>query len=233
MAAGTELTFHPDAAVNFRERGQRLLASVKPIHDEPSTAEFKAERHPTVTLTEKDITHLGPRQTIDPLTMEVSEIAFATPDGKIGLDKEGCIEVDRLSEAIQKTSSFRPRVSRKFLRDALIDWLEAHLKEESQEDLPDFVLGRANAAIHVFEIWVPLANLAVEREVRLDPVRVRPLSKEALDTWFDSVRHGRAPEDLAQLEPHLEKVRAEIQGLAAVHVSLRAERQQSRRRKDR
>ncbi|HEX9942704.1 MAG TPA: hypothetical protein VGG03_11850 [Thermoanaerobaculia bacterium] len=224
MSTETELKFHPGAADSFRERGERLLSAVKPIQDERVGRQFRAERHPTATFTEKDISRIR-RETVNCLTMEVSDIAFPAGDDLVGLAKEECEEVDKLSEAIQRTTDFRPRVSRKFLRNTILDWLEARVLAQTDKDLPSYILEKANSAVTLFQIWVPLANLALEHEIRLGPVRVRPISREQLDSWYTEVREGKTPDDLEILDQVLEKERAKLQGLAAACITLRAERQ--------
>jgi len=87
------------------------------------------------------------------------------------------------------------------------------------------MLEKANAAVTFFEVWVPLANLAIEHEVRLGPVRVTPISKERLDGWFAEVRKDKTPDELPRIDQALEKERAKVQGLAAACITLRAERQ--------
>ncbi|MFY9820004.1 MAG: hypothetical protein WAM82_01395 [Thermoanaerobaculia bacterium] len=106
-ASETHLHFPPDAAANFRENGQRLIASLKSLQDRPSREAFRADRYPTATFTEKDIIHIGPRRTINSITMEISELAFHTPNGLIGL-------VDSAPLSIEE-SRFCERVN---------DWIE-------------------------------------------------------------------------------------------------------------
>src|SRR5204863_8970503 len=98
MSTKKELAFHSSAVDNFRERGQRLLTSMKPIQRNEPRPRFRTDRHPTIVLTDKDISGIGPRQTVDSLTLEVSEIAFSSGGGAVALEMEGCLEVDKLSE---------------------------------------------------------------------------------------------------------------------------------------
>jgi hypothetical protein len=225
MSAEKELSFHPSAMENFRGGGERLLSAVKPLQARGGVGqEFQADRHPVVSITEKDVTHIR-RETVNSLTMEVSEIAFLAKDGLVGLTKEDIPEFDELAEAIQKTSDFKPRVSPKFVREAILDWLETKINERTDQELPLYLLDKARSAVKLFEIWVPLANLALESEIRFGHVRVRPLSAAILDAWFAEARDGKMPEELESLDQGLAKLRSEIQGLAAVYIAVRAERQ--------
>jgi hypothetical protein len=221
----SRLSFHPDAAEKFRERGQALLASVRPLPERTAKTGFQPEVHPTAVL-DVDISQLGPLHTLNSLTGEVSEIAFVGRDGMVvGLVRTECDEVAKLAEAIQRTAGFKSWISDAFVRGALLSWLQESVRGEVSQDLPEYILERARSAIHLIEVWVPLANLALESEIRLEPVRVRPITKETVDGWFAMVREATKQDSLARLEQILEAERAKIQGLSAAYIALRAERQ--------
>lgn len=223
MNTPTNLSFHPDAAANFNARGNSLLSAIEPLKPKESTRTFRAESHPVLVLTPNDLPLTMLRQTVDPFTMEVSEIAFVSEDKTVGLTSKHCEEVEALAEAIQKTTDFKPRVSRDYVRRTILDWLERQHEKASEIDLSSFILERANDALATVEVWVPLANLAVEREVRLDPVRLRNLSKARIDAWAEEARIGKSGSDLKLADETMEKLRQRIQGLAAAVITLRAE----------
>lgn len=225
MTSNTKLAFHPDAADSFRDRGERLFAALKPLERPKPDERFTADRHPVGTFTKEDLPTLLLQETVDRLTMETTEIAFLQEHQGLVLEGDDCREVAALTEAVQGTSDFKPRVSRTFVRRTILRWLEEKIEVETEYDLPTYILEKATDALEVFEVWVPIASLAVERAVRLDAVHVRPLSKEILDCWFANWKAGKPAADQALLDEAFEELRGRIQGLAASVITVRAEGQ--------
>ncbi|MFL6260226.1 MAG: hypothetical protein ACJ76Y_10985 [Thermoanaerobaculia bacterium] len=217
-----KIAFKPDAFENFASKGEELLSKVKGLPNRASRIGFQPERVPVASFTEKDILHVR-GETVNPLTMEVSEIFFEGTSGLMGLTGDDCKVLNRLAEAILRVKDFGIRVSYKFSRNVILDWLEKRTRGEIDLKLPGYLEERVESAVDVFEVWVPLANLAIERALEFGPIKLRPLQKEVLDGWLETSLENRDPESAQQIEVNFLKERQRIQGLAAVYLALRGE----------
>src|SRR4051812_41277716 len=106
IAKKAELQLHPNAVKNFNEKANALLLELGPKAPRTSNKSFKPERFISHTITpEKVVGEIRSGLTDD----DDNRIAvFFHQDGKlIGLSGEGYKKLASLSEAVQKTETFR------------------------------------------------------------------------------------------------------------------------------
>ncbi len=218
------LELHEMAANNFNAKGLELLAGVKELpRDEGNKRQYQPEFQTSATISD-NMTEKIRGSTIDMLSWDVSEIQLmAHNNALIGLAGEDCAKLNRLAEALQRTADFKPRLSFEFIRSTILDWIEQRVRSETEANLSEFVLARANAEVKIFEIWVPMANLTVQRELSLGPVRIRSLNREIFDTWLGQLLANADENRIEHIRMHSKALREKYQGLAAAYVALRAE----------
>lgn len=210
------LKFHPDAATKFRERGESLVNSLKLLSTNVIGNHFKADLHSSMILTDENIVSMGPRQSLDTISLKVNEIGFWSENGEMILGEMECAELDNLSEAIQKTTDFRFRISHKFVRNTILSWLYEFVNHKIDQDLPIYILDKAQSSVKPVEIWVPIANLAVEQAIDFGYAKVKPISKEQFDIWVTNLLEGKKEDEVNWIGAHLDKERNKFQGYAAL-----------------
>ena len=127
----------------------------------------------------------------------------------------------QIIDALLKTTWIRDSVSSSFLEGAIINWCRSQLKSE-EVTLSDFIISECRKAITDYQVWVPIAHLEIQNPIRFGVVSFETISKNMLDEkeqqlLAKSQGHGDS------ITKMFEKLRPELQGLAAVQVNLSAE----------
>jgi hypothetical protein len=125
---------HPDAAKNFDEKAQVLLAAVAPeprqIPSEPPTHTFRPGAPVAATFAEGDYFDFEITSKSDQLGRTTARY-FKHEGRRFGLEDEKYQALARLSEGIQKTKVFRDLASTKWVEDVIIDWMKARFSGEA------------------------------------------------------------------------------------------------------
>jgi hypothetical protein len=204
-----KIEFHPSAKTNFDAKGEDLLLRVKPSVrvNKAVSSNFSPDLHVAAVLSENHLTGPIRREGIDTLAWKVKEIEFEGQEGLFALGELECVELDRLAEAIAKLSCFKERVSRKFIRSVIIDWIEERIRCQGTIALTEYLTIRARDEVQPVVVWFPISFLYVESGFNLGSVSFRPMTRQ----FFEAAQWG-------------EHQKARHQGHAAVVLSFVAER---------
>jgi hypothetical protein len=220
---------HPQAAKNFEERAQALLAAVTP-ESRPEPAEtptdmFRPGGHVVATFDEGDYSEFKITGQSDRLGRTTARY-FDHGGRRYGLEGEQYQALAHLSEAVQRTKAFRELVSTKWVEDAILDWMKARFDGGTAPALGDYLTERCEEDVDEHELWFPASHLSVESDLPFGNVVFRTITEDLVDKMVEDVqgaKEGRDATYAAQLDMRMTRERAELQGLAAATVKVRAE----------
>lgn len=217
------LELHPDAARNFDAKAEELVARLIPdphasrtagsgftpgivIHDQPDPAEVVSTGYAS---------QIGGH--------EIAK-TFRDGDRDLGLFDDGYKDLVRLAEKIQKVKSFRDAVSRELLVELIFNWVAAKHQGKADGPMTAYVLAECEKQLGEAEIWVPVAMLGIQSDIKIGRVTLKTVTREMLDPWFSAIAGKAAPNrTAAQMESRLDEMRREMQGFAAATVKVFAE----------
>lgn len=225
---------HPDAAKNFNEKAQVLIAKVAPETEqrpsEPPPHMFRPGVPVAHKFSEKDFIDFKITGQTNQLGKTTARY-FEYEGRRFGFEDEKYEELARLSEGIQKTKALRDVVSTKWVEDVILDWMKVKCAGIAVPELTDFLTKRCQEDVRGHEIWFPVANLSVESNLAFGNVVFKTISKELLDRLQkeaqkakeQGIKAGRGEEYAAQMEYFIHRKRQELQNLAASTITVHAE----------
>lgn len=196
-----------------------LLGKIRELHFQQRPHGFPTER-PTTTITDQElvgsITFWGQEAS--------GEAAFTFirhEDKAYGLSENDYSGLDDLVDAVLKSVWARASLSREFIEKTFCDWA----RQRFGTDGPPFTEALSTAAresVTVAEAWAPIANMEVEQGFDFGPVRIESITAAVMENLRSRAPSNR-PEQEQQVSQFFEKLRHEMQGYAAVVVSMEAE----------
>lgn len=213
------LAFGADAANVLDAMANQVLAKVRKLMMQDLTPGFETGR-PTVTIHERDVR--GPvRQWGRSSEGEVAWVIMQYRGDNYGLLESDHAEVQRLVERVMQCNWARECLSRDYIETCFADWAmrrwnggEASFHEALSE------AARTDVTLH--EVWAPIANMEIEEGFTFGPVRIESVTPGVLTNIHAQVFPPEAVADVRG-ESLLADVRARMQGLAAVVISVHAE----------
>lgn len=185
---------HPDAAKNFHEKAQVLLAAVAPeprqAPSEPPTHMFRPGGHVAATFDERDYFEFKITGQSDQLDRTTARY-FEHEGRRFGLEDEKYQALARLSESIQKTRAFRDLVSTKWVEDRILDWIKAKYAGEVVSTLGDYLAEQCEEDVKEHELWFPISHLSIESDLTFGNVVFRTITKEFVDRWEEGMQGGQ------------------------------------------
>jgi len=150
-------------------------------------------------------------------------VAFVKNDVAYEIADEAYQNLTQLVDLLLKQRSISESVSTEFLEQTIVDLCIDNLGKDPIGSVCDFLEAKFAKAVHSFVVWIPMENLEVQESFDLGPVRIDTITKEMLDQQEASARIGPAANYTPELQQFYEKLRGDVQGSAAIVVSLRAE----------
>lgn len=215
-----ELRFHPEATENFDRKGESLLSKVKLAVKVPRAVDF----HPDV-FSQGEVVAKGYVREESTIrgTGETVNIVFSDGQKLVGLFNETCKSLDLLAEQIRKTAQLRDTTNHAFVRKNILDWIEMRVRRETQVSLVDFLIPRIVNSVGKYEIWVPIARLHIETDLRLGKVVFRMISRDVLNNWLADFSGSASAENREALTSWFQAQHQPLQSLAAATISIEAE----------
>jgi hypothetical protein len=220
---------HTDAANNFNAKARALLEKVAP------PAEAMQSGVPTHFVRPGGHAHVLPegapgsfRRTgmQDQLTGRTTARYFEHQGMRFGLEGERYQELARLSEGLQKTNQLRDIVGAEWVEDRILDWIKEQLAGAGTQELAEFIAERCEEDVKEHELWFPVAQLSLESDLAFGNVVFKTISEQMLD-WVEEeaqvAEESRSTEEAAQIDSQVNRMRRDLQGLAASTITVTAE----------
>ena len=222
---------HSEAAKSFDCKAEGLLPKLTP-HPRPSRRRvaggFRPDTHVSAVIPQEDIIGevQATSQIVDQDGTEVGRY-FEHGQGMVGLVGDSFSELVRLAEAMGKTPALRDTASTGFLIDSIFAWMQGKLAGSVESGMTKYVLARCEEQIQEVELWLPIAWLNIESDIRLGRTTFRTISRRMLDEWQARIPAFEDAETQARVEHALERERHQLLGFAAAVVQTRAEPQKA------
>lgn len=218
-AAVEPFTFSVTQAAECDQISSALQSKVRELHIQQIPSAFPTER-PTATITDSEligpITGWGQEANGEPAFM------FIHHEGKsYGLLQTDYTDLDELIDVVTKSSWARSCLSRGFIEEVFVDWARQRFEADGAP-FSEMLRTRAKEQVKTVEVWAPIANMEVEQGFHFGHVRIEPITATVMESLRSRSPSAR-PEQEHQVNQLFEKLREEIQGYAAVVVSIEAE----------
>lgn len=207
-----KLELHLNAVKNFNEKADILLSELVPISSE-SLHIKKDSFRPNFPIS-------GNFGRKDEHIVGEFKGQFKHNDQIINL--EGCSKkIEQLSQKMQKRKELNKWVSVTLLTDLIYDWIKNKYKKVTDLSMVEYVLGKSQESIQELEIWIPIAELYVQSEIKIGRITLRTIKREMFECWRTAIVNAN-PADNDQIQ-NFDKEQNKIQGLAAATMKLEAE----------
>lgn len=196
-----------------------LLSKIREIHFQQAPQGFPTER-PTTQITDREL--VGPVTFWGQEASGEAALMFIHHEGKsYGLPESDYRSLDDLTDAVMKSAWARASLSREFVEKSFFDWARQRFGADGPP-FPEALSTAARESVTAVEVWAPIANMEVEEGFDFGPVRIESITAAVMANLLSRAPSTR-PEQEQQVRQLFEKLRREIQGYAAVVVSMEAE----------
>lgn len=211
---------HPDASANFNQEAGETLNLLSIAEIAPSNPSFPSQRFTQpLLLTEIDDLEQG----IVDFTGEEIGRYFEFNNSRIGLQGKDYKAFEKLCNGIYSMATIREVISLKVVKNEVFNWLKRRHKNETTEQLFEFVLPEFESIIEEIEVWVPIFGTEIESSFSVGRVLFQPINKLLMDKWCSDLIGIRPKEEINILKGYFDKEREQVQGLAAGTITLRAD----------
>lgn len=215
-----ELEFHPDAAANFSEKADLLVRELEVATPEAGQPSFRSQRFVSHVVRSHEA-RIHEFSWVDFLGRPIGR-SFEDHGRLLALRGDAHARLLSLAEAIQRTASFRDKVSTSYLADLIFEWIGARYRDPAVPNLTEYLLPRATTLLDDFEVWTPVAHLVVQSSFDLGPVTFTTIGADRIVGWGRQfLRLDESTDEHVQAWTTRQQKR--LQGLAAGVVRVRAE----------
>ncbi|MDD2542285.1 MAG: HEPN domain-containing protein [Desulfuromonadaceae bacterium] len=218
------INLHPDASKNFNNKANALLlelTSVPKTQHNMAESTSKPDIFISAHLSEKDVIGEIESSQVDGFGNEVSKY-FDAGDLLIGLKEDGYLKLKRLAEDMQRTKALIDSVSITFLTKNIFDWMRKKYKNSTPLSMSEYVLKKCEEGISELEVWVPVAQLHIQSEIKLGKIIFKTITRDLIDSWTAEYK-SKNPEHVVNIERYFNEKRKKIQGYATATIKLCAE----------
>lgn len=207
-----KLELHPNAVKNFNEKADILLSELVPISSESFHIKKDSFR-PNFPISG----NFGKKD--DQIVVEFKDV-FKHKDQLISI--KGCSEkIEQLSRKMQKTKALYEMVSVTFLTNLVSNWMKDKYKNVTDESMVDYVLSKSEANIQELEIWIPIAELFIQSEIKIGRVTLKTIKNEMFESWRTVMKNAN-PADDVKIQT-FDNEHKKVQGFAATTLKVNAE----------
>ncbi|MDP2965002.1 MAG: HEPN domain-containing protein [Pelolinea sp.] len=210
------ISFHKDVISRFNKVGNDLL-SLCQLGQLPSQQTVKskskfAECFSHGKLTNKNVGNIQ-------IAMKDgfgAQIARYFNNSQVGLESENYKKFVEFCSSIHKVLNPKETISQKNIENQVFNWLEERFNKTCIQDLIEYLIPSLESQIKVYEVWIPIAELRVERVFPLGKIEIRPITSEWLNQWQEKCLSKIPPERLKQkIKYYEEKFTKPLQGWSA------------------
>lgn len=217
-----EFSFAPYRAATLDAAANALLHKVRKIELEEQRGEgFPSERPPGATITDKEMLSVPLVWATDAEGRRA--FVFIYTDGTpYGLDEDAFAEMQALTESVLRSDWAKRSLSRGFLEKTVIKWLQESFEVNDRKSLAETIAKEGQEAVRSLELWAPIANLEVQNSFTVGPAEVATITRAMIEK-LESEALNSAPQQRDSIVGLFNKMRQDMQGLAAVVFKLNAE----------
>lgn len=216
--AAEPFTFASTQLSELDQISSELQSKIRELHVQQAPQGFPTGR-PTTTITDSEL--IGPIKGWGQEASGERVFMFIHHEGKsYGLSQSDYTGLDGLIDTVMKSSWARSSLSREFVEEAFVDWARQRFWTD-ERPFSEALITTARQQVTALEVWAPIANMEVEQGFDFGIVRIEPVTSAVMENLRSRV--PARPEQEQQVRQLFEKLKQEIQGYAAVVVSIEAE----------
>ncbi len=215
---------HSSAEENFNSKVCSLIKKVEaaPVQGK-FVPKFETEVHVGATITDKDIVGDLQEKASDYRGNTVARF-FISNGVRYGLENESHKSLVDLAEKIQRLPAFRDRLSPEFIEEIIFKWIKnSFIKNEQNKLFMSSLIEEAREAVKPVTVYVPIANMVVERPFSFCGFVICNITKSLVDGIAATGASIEDEEQKKNAETFFEKFRKDYQGYAAVEIKLDCE----------
>ena len=215
---------HPSAEETFNSKVCSLIDKIEITPRQwEGVPKFETEVHVGTTITDNDIIGDLLEKTSDYRGNTVARF-FINEGVRYGLENESHKSLVDLAEKIQRLPAFRDRLSQDFVEESIFNWLKNSFIDNNQDkSFISVLVEKARGAVKPVTVYVPVANMIVQRPFSFCGVVICNITKALVD---EMATVGSSKDDEKQKDhatAFFKKFRKDYQGYAAVKISLECE----------
>jgi hypothetical protein len=222
-----EFSLHPNAVEAFNKKALELIPLVKecPIRREGERSEFQSEVPVKATLTDKDVIDF--EESASNYRGDTTARFFNIDGRRFGLEDGSYHALAGVVSKISENKAIGKYLSERYIEDVLFSWIKAKLSDkECNEQFFEALMQAAKKDVRHFLLWVPIANLEIERNFEIGRVQIRMLRSSVIDEWKEIAKPS-SPDDEAKADQLFDDMRNKFQGRAAAYLSIEAEQRRA------
>ncbi len=223
-------TFSSQDASVINQMSVALLLKVRQITLSANTTEqFPTQRPISAQVTDADMIGTPIFYGLKDINGEQVIIFIYDNNRPFGLSLSDLADVENICDRIQTIRWAREKLARKFIEDEFLVWARENFRVPQGSLFSDAIIAKARNAISKLEVWAPIAHLEVESPLEFGPVRIVPITSAKIDA-LERMRKPTSPAQQKDVQELFATMRKELQGLAAIVVTLEAERYSAKER---
>lgn len=193
------LTIHPDASKRFNELGFTLVRLCKertyPRRNDRSQKFHFPKPYTAEPITEKDVSGELMPSMVDSTGKTIGRY-FGANGKLVGLGDEDYIKFAELCEAICKALRPSSITGITLIETECFNWIRDYFRRDTTITLLDFILPKIESQISELTVWVPIAQLHIESNIKIGKVEFRPISEELIASWRDDLISRLLPSEM-------------------------------------
>jgi len=217
------MQIHPNAIENYNRKAKQLLESISDCSNFINRDPKWTPKTPSHKLSSDEIQGIK-YGGVDYKGEEVSKY-FITNDKVLGFKDEGYIFFFNLAHAIQKNKNLINIVSLHCVKEVLFDWVAKTYQNIITQEFISFFFQKCTDRIEKNEIWIPIAMLFIESQLKIGRIKFVPMSGEIIDKWHANALENTKHSDA--INKIYKRIKDENTACAASVMEITAERQRA------
>ncbi|WP_223788545.1 HEPN domain-containing protein [Marinicella meishanensis] len=222
MENNTEIP--PAAEENFNKKAKALIKLIKEVEFDNQGDANNSDLHSRVTITDKDI--VGEVEMFS--SNEKGKVMgrfFKYMDSHYGIVDDDFEKLRDVSQNIQRLNAFKLILSQNFIENHLFNWCVESFKAHAiTNPFIEYLKLQAEAAVKEQKVYVPIANLIVDKEFKFCGVLISGLTKPLADEIYkSSISMAKNEGAKSRFEKFFDNFRSKYQGYALALLKFKCE----------
>jgi hypothetical protein len=216
-----KIKLHIEAAKALDAIADAIVPTVSELPSvNPELAPHWGQQHISHNFTDADLIGAPRAFTMDG-SGNIIGVSTAVDNRRVEIVGENYERVRDLVRRAASSSALKNALSEEYIEKAATDWCVAKVAGETSS-FSDFLISKATADVAYQHLWVPIAFLSVQEDFQFGPCKIITIPRSLFDD-MEQEAVKNSPENREDIVAGFTKFRNELQGNAAVTVSLKAE----------
>jgi hypothetical protein len=216
-----KIKLHIQAAKALDAIADAIVPTVSELpSSNPESAPHWGQQHISHNFTDADLIGAPRAFTMD-RSGNIIGVSTAVDSRRVEIVGENYERVRNLVRRASSISALKNALSEEYIEKAATDWCLAKVAGETSS-FSDFLVSRATIDVAYQHLWVPIAFLSVQDDFQFGPCKIITIPRSLFDDMEQEALKN-LPDNRENIVAGFTSFRNELQGNAAVTVSLKAE----------